>query len=129
VAAVGRSDVARLLGDPWIIRQRGKIDSTVTNAMRAGALERGFGSLASYFARYRPAPPSRPRRLSWSALRRLSTSPEATALSRDLKARGWTFVGPTTLYAFMQAMGLVNDHLGGCGARHRVETALRRSRS
>ena len=129
VAGFGPRDVARLLGDPGIIRHRGKIESTVNNAKRAVALEREFGSLASYFARYRPAPPSRPRRLTWSALRRLSTSPEATALSRDLKARGWTFVGPTTLYAFMQAMGLVNDHLDGCAARHRVERALRRTRS
>jgi DNA-3-methyladenine glycosylase I len=71
---------------------------------------------------------ARPRRLTWSALRRLSPSPEALALSRDLKSRGWTFVGPTTLYAFMQAMGLVNDHLEGCHARPRVERAARRIR-
>jgi len=129
VARFGPHDVARLLRDPGIVRHRGKIESAVNNAKRAVALEREFGSLASYFSRYRPALASRPRRLTWSALRRLSTSPEATALSRDLKARGWTFVGPTTLYAFMQAMGLVNDHLDGCPARQRVERALRRTRS
>ena len=125
VSRFGRRDVARLLRDPGIVRHRGKIESAINNAKRAVTLEREFGSLGSYFGRFRPAPGSRPRRLTWSALRRLSTSPEATALSRDLKSRGWTFVGPTTLYAFMQAMGLVNDHLEGCSARNRVEKALR----
>jgi DNA-3-methyladenine glycosylase I len=129
VARFGPRDVARLLRDPGIVRHRGKIESTLNNARRAVLLERECGSLGAYFSRYRPAPASRPRRLTWSALRRLSTSAEATALSRDLKARGWTFVGPTTLYAFMQATGLVNDHLEGCPARDRVEKARQRVRS
>ncbi len=129
VARFGRPDVARMLRDPGIVRHRGKIESAINNAKRAVVLEREFGSLAAYFDGFRPAPSSRPRRLTWSALRRLSTSAEATALSRDLKSRGWTFVGPTTLYAFMQAMGLVNDHLEGCAARDRVEKVLRRRAS
>ena len=125
VARYGPSDVERLLADAGIVRHRGKIESAINNAGRAVELKREFGSLASYFEGYRPSPASRPKRLTWALLRKLSTSPEAIALSRDLKARGWTFVGPTTLYAFMQAMGLVNDHLHGCSARTRVEKALR----
>jgi len=129
VARFGPGDVTRLLRDPGIVRHRGKIESAINNARRAVELERECGSLSAYFARYRPGPAARPRRLTWSALKRLTTSAEATALSRDLKARGWTFVGPTTLYAFMQAVGLVNDHLEGCPAGVRVERALRRVRS
>ena len=125
VARFGPKDVVRLLHDAGIVRHRGKIESTINNARRAVELEREFGTLAAYFARFRPEPRSRPARLTWSALQRLSTSPEAVALSRDLKARGWTFVGPTTLYAFMQAMGLVNDHLDGCPARARAQRAVR----
>jgi len=120
VARFGPSDVRRLLQDAGIVRHRGKIESAINNARRAVELEREFGSLAAYFRGFRPAPGSRPRRLTWSVLRRMSTSPASVALSRDLKARGWTFVGPTTLYAFMQAVGLVNDHLDGCAARPRV---------
>jgi len=126
VARFGPGDVDRLLRDAGIVRHRAKIESAINNAARAIEMEREFGSLSRYFARFRPAPASRPRRLTWSALKRLSAPAEAVALSRDLKARGWTFVGPTTLYAFMQAIGLVNDHLEGCFARKRVESALRR---
>ena len=122
----GPRDVERLLRDAGIVRHRGKIESAINNARRAVELERECGSLAAYFARFRPDPGSRPPRLTWSALKRLSTSPESLTLSRDLKSRGWTFVGPTTLYAFMQAMGLVNDHLEGCPARMRVESHHRR---
>ena len=125
VARFGPRDVQRLLADAGIVRHRGKIESAINNAQRARDLEREFGSLHAYFARFRPALASRPRRLTWDALRNLGPPPEAVALSRDLKARGWTFVGPTTLYAFMQAMGLVNDHLEGCAARTRVEKARR----
>jgi DNA-3-methyladenine glycosylase I len=123
VARFGPSDVRRLLKNAGIVRHRGKITSAINNARRAVELEREFGSLAAYFRRYPPAPGSRPRRLTLSALRRMSTSPTSVALSRDLKARGWTFVGPTTLYAFMQAVGLVNDHLDGCPAGKRIERA------
>ena len=125
VARFGPRDVARLLGDPGIVRHRGKIESTVNNARRAGDIAQEFGSLAAYFWRYEPDPGSRPARLTWKALSRLSETPASKALSTDLKRRGWTFVGPTTVYAFMQAMGLVNDHLEGCLVRARVERARR----
>jgi len=125
VARFGAGDVRRLLADAGIVRHRGKIESAINNARRAQELEREFGSLAAYFWRFRPAPGSRPLRMTWSVLARLQSPPPAVALSRDLKARGWTFVGPTTLYAFMQATGLVNDHLDGCPARARVQRAAR----
>jgi DNA-3-methyladenine glycosylase I len=125
VARFGPREVRRLLGDAGIVRHRGKIESTVRNARRALDLAEEFGSLAAYFWRFEPDPASRPDRLTWAALRRMATTPASTALSRDLKRRGWTYVGPTTVYAFMQAMGLVNDHLDGCAVRDRVERARR----
>ena len=79
------------------------------------------GSLAAFFWRYEPPPASRPARIDHATLLTLTTSPESTAISKDLKRRGWTFVGPTTVYAFMQAMGLVNDHLEGCAFRDAAE--------
>ncbi|MEO7008665.1 MAG: DNA-3-methyladenine glycosylase I [Caldimonas sp.] len=117
VAVFDAADVARLLGDAGIVRHRGKIESTINNARRVLELRREFGTLAAYVWRYEPAPSSRPRRLTWTALKAMSSSAESTALSKDLKKRGWTFVGPTTMYAFMQAMGLVNDHIEHCHAR------------
>jgi DNA-3-methyladenine glycosylase I len=127
VARFGPADVRRLLGDAGIVRHRGKIESTIQNARRAMDLRDECGSLAAYFWRW--VPRKRPRRMTRAALLELTTTPEATALSRDLKRRGWTFVGPTTVYAFMQAMGLVNDHLEGCAARSRVDAAHRRFRA
>ena len=123
VARFGARDVTRLLGDERIIRHRGKIESTINNAKRAAALRDEFGSLAAYFWRWEPDARSRPRRLTRNALMELARTPESVALSKDLKQRGWTFVGPTTIYAFMQAMGLVNDHLEGCTRRAAVEEA------
>jgi DNA-3-methyladenine glycosylase I len=123
VARFGDRDVARLLADAGIVRHRGKIESTINNARCAGALAREYGSLATYFWQWEPAAASRPRRITRDALTRLGAAAEATALSKDLKRRGWTFVGPTTIYAFMQAMGLVNDHLEGCASRDVVEAA------
>jgi DNA-3-methyladenine glycosylase I len=123
VARMGRREVSRLLRDPGIVRHRGKIESTLNNARRALELAREHGSLASYFWSWEPAPHQRPKRLTLGVLRRLATTPASSALSRDLKRRGFTFVGPTTAYAFMQAMGLVNDHLEGCAVRARVEAA------
>jgi DNA-3-methyladenine glycosylase I len=117
VARFGEADVARLLADAGIVRHRGKIESTINNARHALALRDEAGSLAAYFWRYEPVAASRPRKLTLPALKAMSASPESTALSKDLKKRGWSFVGPTTVYAFMQAMGLVNDHLEGCHAR------------
>ena len=106
-------DVERLLGDAGIIRHAGKIRSTINNAEKALALADEFGSLAAYFwrhAEFGPAP------VDVAATTELST-----AISKDLKRRGWSFVGPTTVYAFMQAMGLVNDHLAECWVRDEAE--------
>jgi DNA-3-methyladenine glycosylase I len=128
LARFGKRDVDRLLKDAGIVRHRGKIESTINNAGRALELIEEFGSLAAYFWRYEPAPGSRPRRLDRPALLALTRSAESAALSRDLKRRGFSFVGPTTAYAFMQAMGLVNDHLEGCHARPAAEAARHRLR-
>ncbi|MEM9493753.1 MAG: DNA-3-methyladenine glycosylase I, partial [Myxococcota bacterium] len=113
VARFGPGDVARLLGDAGIVRHRGKIESTINNAGRAMEMIAEFGSLDAYFQGWRPDPAERPRRVSHAALMAMSKTATSTALSKDLKRRGWTFVGPTTIYAFMQAMGLVNDHIEG----------------
>jgi DNA-3-methyladenine glycosylase I len=121
VAAFGPADVERLLGDAGIVRHRGKIESTINNAARARELRDEAGSLAAYFWRFEPDPKTRPKRLDWATLKTMSTSSESVALSKDLKTRGWSFVGPTTVYAFMQAMGLVNDHLTGCFCRAEAE--------
>ena len=125
VARFGARDVARLLADAGIVRHRGKIESTINNARRALELREEHGSLAAYFWRFEPAPASRPRRLTWALLREMATTPESVALSKDLRKRGWTFVGPTTMYAFMQAVGVVNDHLDGCAVRAAAERARR----
>ncbi len=111
VAAFGAPDVERLLGDAGIVRHRGKIESTVNNARRALELIAEVGSLSEYAWRYSAPPISRS---AGPELSIPSTSPESVAMSKDLKRRGWSFVGPTTIYAFMQAMGLVNDHIVGC---------------
>ena len=123
VAAFGPADVERLLQDAGIVRHRGKIESTINNAGRALELQAEFGSLAAYFWRHEPDATSRPETLDRQTLGALGKTPESTALSKDLKRRGWSFVGPTTVYAFMQAMGLVNDHLEGCATRPVVEAA------
>lgn len=117
VAAFDQTDVERLVQDAGIVRHRGKIESTINNARRVLELRREFGSLARYVWSYEPAPADRPERLTREVARTLSTSAASVAMSKDLKKRGWSFVGPTTVYAFMQAMGLVNDHLEGCHAR------------
>jgi DNA-3-methyladenine glycosylase I len=121
-------DVERLLGDAGIVRHRGKIVSTVNNARQAKALEKEEGSLAAFFWGFEPGPAARPRRMDWRTLKTVARTPESTALSQELKRRGWTFVGPTTAYAFMQAMGLVNDHLEGCAIREEAERARDRFR-
>ena len=123
VARFGERDVARLLGDAGIIRHRGKIEATINNAQRAVEMVEQEGSLASYVWRFEPGASSRPATVTWGALLEMSQTPESRALSKDLKRRGWRFVGPTTVYAFMQAMGIVNDHVEGCAARPEVEQA------
>ena len=112
VAKFDDSDVERLVLDAGIVRHRGKILSTINNANCALELLTEFEDLHSYFTRFQPKP--RKASLTWAQAQTFATTPESTALSKDLKKRGWSFVGPTTCYAFMQAMGLVNDHLKGC---------------
>jgi DNA-3-methyladenine glycosylase I len=114
--------VQRLLGDAGIIRHRGKIEAAINNAGRAIELQREFGSLARYFWQYEVDVSKRPKKVTLEVLRSFTTAPESIALSKDLKKRGWKFVGPTTMYAFMQAMGLVNDHQHDCFARNEVES-------
>lgn len=111
VASFTGVDVDRLVADARIIRHRGKIESTVNNARRALELIEAHGSLISFFDRY-AAPDDHHRPRHDDQLR--ATSPESTALSKDLKRLGWSFVGPTTMYALLQAMGLVDDHIDGC---------------
>lgn len=125
VARFGPADVARLLADPGIVRHRGKIEAAIENARRALELRAQAGSLAAHLWRFAPPDAARPKRITRAALRAMTTTPASVALSRDLRRRGWRFVGPTTAYAFMQAMGLVNDHLEGCAVRPRVEAARR----
>lgn len=111
VAAFGAADVARLLADAGIVRHRGKIAAAINNARRAQELIAREGSLAAWIWRHEPDP------ASLAPPQTASLSPESTALSKQLKKMGWSFVGPTTIYAFMQAMGLVNDHAEGCAIR------------
>jgi len=121
VASMNEGDVERLLADPGIIRHRGKIEATINNARRALELQKEFGSLAAYFWGFETKPEHRPDDLSWESLRALAQTEASQRLSKDLRKRGFKFVGPTTCYAFMQAMGLVNDHVEGCFCRAEVE--------
>jgi len=123
VARFNQRSVDRLMADVGIVRNRAKIEATVNNARRCIDLVDEVGSLAGYVGRFEPDADNRATPLSWRMVP--STSPEATAMSKDLKRRGWAFVGPTNVYAFMQAMGLVNDHLSDCFARDEVEQARR----
>ena len=117
VADFDEEDVQRLLQDAGIIRHRGKIEATINNARCAQEMVVQEGSLAAFFWRYEPDSASLP------APQTQTTSPESIALAKDLKKRGWKFFGPTTAFAFMQAMGLINDHSLNCITRERVEQA------
>ena len=123
VARYTQRDVERLLADAGIIRHRGKIEAAINNAGRAIELQPEFGTLARYFWQYEVDVSKRPKKLTREVLRTFTTAPEAIALSKDLKKRGWKFVGPTTMYAFMQAMGLVNDHQHDCFVRAELAQA------
>ena len=123
VAEFGPPDIERLLADASIVRHRGKIESTINNAQRCLELVEAEGSLAAYVWGFEPAPETRPAQVTLAERRETTQTPESRALAKDLKKRGWSFVGPTTVYAFMQAMGLVNDHVEGCDARARCEAA------
>lgn len=125
VSRFGARDVQRLLNDAGIVRHRGKIESTINNAKRALELINEQGSLAAYFWSWEPDAKSRPKKMSREALMKMPTTAQSAALSQDLKTRGWTFVGPTTCYALMQAMGLVNDHVHDCHVRAEIERARR----
>ena len=127
LVAFGPDDVERLLVDARIIRHRGKIASVLNNARQACALADEMGSLAAFLWRFAPPPRSHP--LDRAAARALTRSPESEALSRELKRRGWSFVGPTTLYAFMQAVGMLNDHLAGCCVEPAAAAARQRFQS
>jgi DNA-3-methyladenine glycosylase I len=121
IARFTARDVDRLLGDEGIVRHRGKIEAVINNARRAQELVERDGSLAAFLWRYEPArQPAAPQTASASA--------ESIALSKELKKQGWKFVGPKTVYAFMQAMGLVNDHVEGCVTRANVERARKNFR-
>lgn len=119
VARFGERDVARLLKDEGIVRHRGKIEASINNAKRAIELEKSEGSLAAYFWRHEPKPDEHGRPQT------ASISVTSVALSKDLKKRGWRFVGPTTVFAFMQAMGLINDHAEDCAMRKNAAKARR----
>ncbi|MCB1465792.1 MAG: DNA-3-methyladenine glycosylase I [Rhizobiaceae bacterium] len=116
VAKFGDDDVARLLSDPGIVRHRGKIDAVVNNAKCAVKMQISEGSLGAFFWRYEDDAPS-------SEAQSRATSEVSVALSKELKRRGWKFVGPTTMFAFMQAMGLINDHAHGCAFRAHAAAA------
>jgi len=118
VARFGAREVTRLLKNEGIVRHRGKIEAVIHNAQRARELVQREGSLAAYLWRHEPKPLREPRNVS--------TSETSIALSKTLKQQGWKFVGPTTVYAFMQAMGLVNDHAVGCITRATVERERKR---
>lgn len=121
VALYQDADIERLLGDKGIVRHRGKIVSTINNANRAIELVKEQGSLAAYFWSFEPGNEDRPQVMDYPTLSANPTTATSTRISKDLKKRGWSFVGPTTVYAFMQAMGLVNDHIEGCHCRPRIE--------
>lgn len=121
VAQYDDKDIERLLADKGIVRHRGKIVSTINNANRAIELVKEKGSLAAYFWSFEPGAEDRPAVVDYPSLIANPTTATSTRISKDLKKRGWSFVGPTTVYAFMQAMGLVNDHIEGCHCRPQTE--------
>ncbi|MEM8638583.1 MAG: DNA-3-methyladenine glycosylase I [Cyanobacteria bacterium P01_G01_bin.54] len=121
IAQYDRAKIEQLLQDPGIVRNRRKVEAVVNNARLVPALLAEFGSLNAYFEQFVPDPATRPQPLTAQALQALTQTPESQRLSKDLKRRGWSFVGPTTLYAFMQSVGLVNDHVPGCWVREECD--------
>ncbi|MGY2959821.1 DNA-3-methyladenine glycosylase I [Pseudomonas sp. TE36184] len=126
VAQYGEADIERLMADPGIVRNRAKIVSTLNNARRACELVEEAGSLAKWLWSFEPTPDERPTRVDLAYWTANPTSPASVRLSKALKKRGWTYVGPTTMYALMQATGMVNDHLEGCACREPIEALRRR---
>ena len=123
IARFTTRDVARLMRDEGIVRNRAKIDATINNARLHAELVKEFGSFAAYVWRFEPKP--RKRLLDLAAMNERGLLAEAVAMSKDLRRRGWAFVGPTTVHSFMQAMGLVNDHVRGCAAGAEVQRLRR----
>lgn len=121
VARFDDGDVGRLLGDAGIVRHRGKIEAAISNAARAREMRAEFGSIAAFVWAHEPPPDERPAEPTWDWQMANTVTPASTRLSRALKARGWKFVGPTTMHALMQAMGMVNDHVPGCCVRAACE--------
>ena len=121
IARYGDKDVARLLVDAGIVRNRAKVLATINNARRYEELAAEFGSLGAYVWSFEPEPKTRPKKLDWKTLTTMAKTPESTAMSKDLKKRGWAFLGPTTVYSFMQSAGIVNDHIEGCDHRNACE--------
>jgi DNA-3-methyladenine glycosylase I len=117
VSQFTEQDVVRLLDDAGIVRHRGKISSTINNAKRCRDLHDSGETLSELVWSYQPAASSRPPRITRQWLSENPTSPESSALSKELKRRGWSFVGPTTMYAFMQSTGIVDDHQAACHVR------------
>ncbi|MGB0562870.1 MAG: DNA-3-methyladenine glycosylase I [Spirulinaceae cyanobacterium] len=122
IAQYNEAKIEKLLQDSGIVRNRRKVAAVVNNARLVPDLLSEFGSLSAYFEPFIPDPATRPDPLTAEALQALTQTPESGRLSKDLKRRGWSFVGPTTLYAFMQSVGLVNDHVPGCWVRDELET-------
>jgi len=125
IVQMTESDIQALLNNKGIIRHRGKIEAVIDNAQKLPALINEFGSFAAYVWSYEPTEVQRPKQFDFETLRHITRTEFSTALSRDLKKRGWKFVGPTICYAFMQSMGIVNDHLAGCFCRPVIEEKRR----
>ncbi len=123
IARWNERSVERLLKDAGIVRHRGKIEATLNNARCAKELVKECGSVAAFFWRFEPEPAARPNKITPAVASKLTETEESRALSKELRKRGFKFVGPTTSYALMQAMGMVNDHLEGCHARPKIEQA------
>lgn len=125
VARFGQRDIEKLLRNPGIVRHRKKIESTINNAKRACQMMEEFGTLAAFFWRYEPDASKSIKANNRNTDFPPNSTTDSVNLSKDLKKRGWSFIGPTTAYAFMQAMGMVNDHTEGCFARELTDTARR----
>lgn len=123
IAEYDDSDVDRLVKNSGIIRHKGKIQSTINNANRVQDIIKEFGSFSKYIWQFEQSEVTRPKKCDYKSLSKITMSEESKYLSKDLKKRGWSFVGPTTCYAFMQSMGMVNDHIEGCFCREKIELA------
>ena len=123
IARFTARDVERLMADAGIVRNRAKIEATINNAKRYRELVRDAGDLAAHVWSFEPDAKSRPKKFDWPTLTGLGLNPEAKALSKDLRKRGWAFVGPTTVYSTMESIGLVNDHMDACAFRAEIERA------